>query len=95
VFLQLVDILVRESAEKLGGMRAAAAASDFERLGFLSHALKGTVGPVGADALVQMLLAVENACNRKQFNFAGQNLLMIERESENVQKEVQHFAAQL
>lgn len=95
IFLQLVDIYVDESAEKLKKMRQAATASDFEQLRQHSHALKGTVGPLGAEALMQMLIQVEDECDRKQCQCDEARMLSIERESDLVRQEVRDFVAHL
>jgi HPt (histidine-containing phosphotransfer) domain-containing protein len=93
VFLQLVEIFMRESAEKCELLRLAAAAADFEQLGFQSHALKGTVGPLGARALVQMLLLMEDECGRKQCICDAERISMIDEELSHVRREMQQFIA--
>jgi HPt (histidine-containing phosphotransfer) domain-containing protein len=95
VFLQLVDIFNSESAEKLANMRQAATASDFTALGHHSHALKGTVGPLGADALVQMLIQIEDECDRNECSCDEQRLQVVESELSQVRSEVQQFVAKL
>ena len=95
MFLQLAEIFVRESAEKFQNMRIAMAASDFTQLGRQSHALKGTVGPLGADALVEELVKIEEECNASQFQRDDARLDALEVELNQVKRELQLFIANL
>ncbi|HXA47836.1 MAG TPA: Hpt domain-containing protein [Burkholderiaceae bacterium] len=91
IFLQLAEIFQRESVKIFGEMKAAASALDFEQLGRQSHSLKGTVGPLGADKLVEMLIQIEEECNRNQRVCDENAIAKIDNELAHVQMELQQF----
>ena len=91
IFLQLAEIFQRESVAIFERMRAAALASNFAQLARESHSLKGTVGPLGADKLVDMLVEIEDECNRRQCVCDEGKLLAIADSLRRVQTELQHF----
>ncbi len=91
VFLELNAIFTREGASKFEQLCLAAAAGDLEQLGYQSHSLRGTVGPLGADALLQMLLDLENECERKQCICDQKRLSVIEEELNQVRREMQQY----
>ncbi|MEC5218307.1 HPt (histidine-containing phosphotransfer) domain-containing protein [Actimicrobium sp. GrIS 1.19] len=95
VFLELTEIFMRESTEIFAHLRTAAAAADQAQMGFRSHSLKGTVGPLGADALVEMLLAVELECSKKQCTCDVDRIAAIHHELQQVKDEMQHFINKL
>ena len=91
IFLQLAEIFQRESVAIFERMRAAALASNFEQLGRESHSLKGTVGPLGADKLVDMLVEIEDECNSSQCVCDERKLLAIADALHHVRTELRHF----
>jgi len=91
IFLQLAEILARESVAIFDQIRVAAAKSDFEQLGRQSHSLKGTVGPFGADELVNMLLQIEDECDSKNCICDERRLKIIANELNQVRTELQQF----
>ena len=93
VFLMLIEIFERDSAEKLDKMNQALARQDFEQLGFLSHALKGTVGPLGANALMQTLLRIEAECERRECRADMHTMQEIDRCLGNMRAEIADFVA--
>jgi HPt (histidine-containing phosphotransfer) domain-containing protein len=93
IFLQLVDIFKRESMEKLQAMRQAVEQGNLPQLAFNSHALKGTVGPLGVDALVEELVRIEDECNRGQAGCDAQKLAELAQQVEAIRLEVEHFVA--
>jgi HPt (histidine-containing phosphotransfer) domain-containing protein len=90
-FLLLVDIFRRESVIIFGRMREAAAKRDLPELGRQSHSLKGTVGPLGADQLVQMLLDIEDECKQGNCICDDRRLAVIEDEIKIVGAEIDDF----
>ena len=91
IFLQLVEIFKRDSLEKLQAMRQAMEQGNLPQLAFNSHALKGTVGPLGVDALVEDLIRIEDECNRGQAGCDAQKLADLTREIDAIREEVEHF----
>jgi HPt (histidine-containing phosphotransfer) domain-containing protein len=91
IFLQLVDIFRRESAVIFERMREAARVRNLSDLGRQSHALKGTVGPLGADQLVQMLLDIEDECKRGDCVCDEFRLTGVEDELKSVGAEIEDF----
>lgn len=90
-FLLLIDIFRRESVTIFGRMRDAAGNRNLPELGMHSHSLKGTVGPTGADQLVQMLLDIEDACKRGDYICDSSRLTEVERELSMVGGEINDF----
>ena len=91
IFLELAEIFMRESTEKLEKMQEAAKAGDLVALAHHSHALKGTVGPLGADVLMQELIDIEAECNAKTCNFDEHKQLFLITELNHVCRELQEF----
>ena len=91
IFLQLAEIFRHESVAIFEQMRAAALASNYEQLGRQSHSLKGTVGPLGADKLVEMLVEIEDECSSKQCVCDEKRLAEIADALQYVGTELQHF----
>lgn len=91
IFLQLAEIFRNESADIFERMRAAALASNFEQLGRQSHSLKGTVGPLGADSLVDMLVEIEEECHGKRCVCDEKRLAAIADALHHVGVELQQF----
>ena len=92
-FILLVDIFRRDTAEKLGRMREALAQGDRAQLRFSTHAMKGTVGPTGADALLRHLAALEAACRDPLYSCGAEALEHIALQVELVGEELERFAA--
>jgi len=95
IFLQLIDIFFSESAEKFEKVREAAKASNFEQLGRQCHALKGTVGPLGTDRLVQLLLEIEDECDHGACVCDEQRIALVAKELESACEEVRHYVANM
>ena len=95
IFLQLAEIFNRKSAVIFKQMQAAAAVSDFAQLGRQSHSLKGTVGPYGADKLMEMLIQIEEECDTRQCVCDEKSLATIEQELNQVRVELQQFIDRL
>jgi HPt (histidine-containing phosphotransfer) domain-containing protein len=93
-FLQLADIFRRESLVIFTRVRDAAAKGDLPELGRESHSLKGTVGPLGADQLVQMLLDIEDECRRGDCVCDATRLAGVEKELKSVGAELAYFIEQ-
>ncbi|HSY29246.1 MAG TPA: Hpt domain-containing protein [Burkholderiaceae bacterium] len=91
IFLQLAEIFRRESVAIFEKMRSAAGMHNFKELGDQSHSLKGTVGPLGADELVKMLLQIEDECNELQCICDENRLSKIDNELSQIQIELQQF----
>jgi HPt (histidine-containing phosphotransfer) domain-containing protein len=91
IFLQLAEIYKHESVKIFGQMQIAADAQDFNELGRQSHSLKGTVGPLGADDLVKILIQIEDECNRKQCQCDANRLTSIRDELAHIGTELQSF----
>ncbi|MBC7502704.1 MAG: Hpt domain-containing protein [Herminiimonas sp.] len=95
VFLELAEIFVRESTECLAHLTSAAQAGNIVQMGYQSHSLKGTVGPLGANTLTAMLFAIEEECSRKECVCDKQRLARILTELQQVNREMQHYIAHL
>jgi two-component system sensor histidine kinase/response regulator len=95
IFLELVEVFERESGAKLGAMQAAAAAADWPLLGRQAHALKGTVGPLAADALVRMLQQIEEDCRAGALADGAARVAAIEAELAAVSADVRQYTTAL
>lgn len=93
IFLELAEIFARESNDGFARLTLAAKAGDIGQMGYQSHSLKGTVGPLGASALVDMLFAIEEECEQRQCVCDDQRLACIEQELQQVQREMAHYVA--
>ncbi len=93
-FLQLAEIFRRESVSILTQMRESCGKSDLVALGRQSHSLKGTVGPLGADQLVQMLLDIEDDCVKGKYVCNEKQLAQVEDELRMVGSELTSFIEQ-
>ena len=93
IFLQLLDIFFRESREQFAKMKSAAEANDLVNCGNHSHSLKGSVGTLGANRLVQMLQTLEDDCHQKRNKCGAERISMIREELNRVRIEVQNFVA--
>ena len=94
-FMLLVDIFERDTAEKLVQMRAALTQEDRAQLTFNTHAMKGTVGPTGADKLLQQLVELEAASRDPQGKFSEQTLDELEQQVAQIREELERFASGL
>ena len=94
-FLLLVDIFMRDTADKLTKLREALSHGDRAQLAFNTHAMKGTVGPTGADALLERLVSLEAACRDPEGVFDESAITDIERQVAEIGEELQRFAANL
>ncbi len=92
-FMLLVDIFKRDTAAALATMRQALASGDRTQLAFDMHAMKGTVGPTGADSLSQQLIVLEAACGDPQGVCDDSTLADIERQVTQIREELERFAA--
>lgn len=61
VFLDLAQIFHQETVARFEDIARASAAGALRDMGFEAHSLKGTVGAVGATALVALLQQIEHA----------------------------------
>ena len=91
IFLQLAEIFKHESVKIFGQIQLAADTQDFDELGRQSHSLKGTVGPLGADDLVKILVQIEDECNRNQCQCDANRLASIRNELAHIETELQDF----
>ena len=94
-FMLLVDIFRRDTAEKLANLREALAKGDRAQLVFNTHAMKGTVGPTGADALLEKLVSLEAASRDPQGVYNAQSIDEVERQVALIKEELERFAAKL
>ncbi|HEX7640921.1 MAG TPA: Hpt domain-containing protein [Burkholderiaceae bacterium] len=94
-FMLLVDIFSRDTAEKLAGMREALIRGDRAHLVFSAHALKGTVGPTGADNLLRQLIELEAAGRDPLAALNEQTLDELEPQVARIREELERFAAGL
>ncbi len=94
-FMLLLDIFKRDTTDKLAKMRLALAQGDRAQLAFNVHAMKGTVGPTGADALMRQLVDLEAACREPHGTCDEQTLADIERQTLEIAGELERFAANL
>ena len=94
-FLQLAGIFRRESVVIMARIRNAAICDNLLDLGRQSHSLKGTVGPLGADQFVQMLLDIEDECHRGNCHCDEARLTVLEDELRQVRAELEEFIAQM
>jgi HPt (histidine-containing phosphotransfer) domain-containing protein len=94
-FMLLVDIYRRDTAEKLASLREALSKGDRAQLVFNTHAMKGTVGPTGADALMEKLVSLEAAGRDPEGIVDAQSLHDVERQVAQVREELERFAARL
>lgn len=85
------EIFFRESQAKLLAIRQAVAAGDVRASGRHCHALKGTVGPLGAAALLDLLQQVEDGCAQRGTACSAQQLATIEAELAAVSAELAAF----
>lgn len=92
-FKLLIDIFTRDTADKLARMREAIDQGDRAQLAFHAHALKGTVGPTGADALLRQLVDLEAACRDPQGVVDEAMLPGIGNQVEAIRLELERFAA--
>jgi len=90
-FLQLMEIFRRESVAIFGRIRDAAAKRNLSELHRQSHSLKGTVGPLGADQLVQMLLDIEDECKLGTCVCDDARLTRVENELKKVSADMDNF----
>lgn len=95
IFLELIEIFFRESASKFIQLKSAAAAGDVLKCGQYSHALKGTVGPLDATALMYMLQDLEDECRQQRFDCDPARVSAIGHELNQVKAEVQQFLGSL
>ena len=93
IFLQLIEIFFRESRNQFTEMKSAAAIGDMVKCGNYCHSLKGTVGALGADNLVQMLQKLEDDCHQKRGDCGTARIAMVGVELHRVRTEVQKFIA--
>ena len=93
VFLELVDIFLSDSLEKLKEMEAAVQAQDAGKLEYTSHSLKGTVSPLGAEALTQMLQDIETESCKFQRLCSSERLAQVSDELHLTRQEVMRFVA--
>jgi HPt (histidine-containing phosphotransfer) domain-containing protein len=91
IFLQLAEIFKHESVKIFGQLQLAARTLDVDDLGRQSHSLKGTVGPLGADGLIKILIQIEDECNRKQCQCDANRLASISNELTQIGAELQDF----
>lgn len=61
IFRSLAALLVRETHLRFDAIAAATTAGDARSMGFAAHTLKGSVANVGADSMVALLRAIEQA----------------------------------
>ncbi|HEY8022982.1 MAG TPA: Hpt domain-containing protein [Burkholderiaceae bacterium] len=94
IFLQLTGIFMRDSTEQFAKITLALAQGNLQELGFHSHALKGTVGPLGAELLLAMLIRIEEDCKRQECEFATRTVPEIGRYLEGMREEVTRFIGQ-
>ncbi len=92
-FMLLVDIFKRDTVEKLSNMREALIRGDRAQLTFGIHAMKGTVGPTGADNLLQQLVDLETISRDPQGVIDGHVLDDVERQIARIREELEQFAA--
>ncbi len=92
-FKLLVDIFKRDTEDKLAKMRQALANGDRAQLAFQTHALKGTVGPTGADVLLQQLVDLEVACKDPQGAVDETTFAQIEQQVGQIREELECFVA--
>lgn len=95
LFLQLHEIFVREGGEKFAKMIEAASTGHIEQLGRHSHALKGTVGPLGAGNLVGMLQKIEDECLHQRCLCGADRLDQVKNEMDAVRREMDHYILSL
>src|SRR6185437_7874586 len=88
-FLLLIDIFKRDTADKLAKLREALAHGDRAQLAFNTHALKGTVGPTGADALFARLVELEHACRSPEGVFGDDAIADVERQVRQILVELE------
>lgn len=93
IFIQLIEIFFRESRNQFTEIKSAAAIGDIVKCGNHCHSLKGTVGALGADNLVQMLQKLEDDCNQKRGDCGAARIAMLSDELHRVRTEVQKFIA--
>jgi HPt (histidine-containing phosphotransfer) domain-containing protein len=91
VFIELADIFLSESISKYASLQRAALTSDWKTLGYESHSLKGTVGPLGADVLFHLLETIEIECDQNNCICDQQRLSVINSELNHIRAEVGHF----
>lgn len=94
-FMLLVDIYRRDTAEKLAAMQRAIKQGDWEQFAFNTHALKGTVGPTGADILLDDLVRLEAQARSTRTACDAAALAGIERQLGEIRQELERFAAML
>lgn len=95
LYLELSSIFLRESVDQYAALVRAAGQGDLEQLGRHSHALKGTVGPLGATLLIGMLAAIEQECRQGQCRCGPERLGRLAHELAQARTEIAHFRAQL
>lgn len=94
LFLMMTDIFFRECAAKWSALQQAAAAQDVRAAGRHSHALKGTVGPLAATTLLNLLEQLEADC-AVQRRVDPRGLARIQAELKEVVAEVRRFVSTL
>jgi HPt (histidine-containing phosphotransfer) domain-containing protein len=95
IFRSLAVILVRETHLRFDAVASAAAAGDARTMGFAAHGLKGTVSTVGAEDVVTLLRAIEQAGLREGRVGEETQLEALHLGLGAIRDEVAHFLKQL
>jgi hypothetical protein len=95
MFQKLSEIFFRDCGLKFAALKQAFEAGDRQAIGFHSHALKSTVGPMAATKLLGMLQALEQECEHPGPPCEMARLNTIKAELHAVADAVRHFGGQL
>ena len=95
VFFELAEVFREESVSRYDDIARAAAAGALNDMGFEAHSLKGTVGAVGAQALVALLQDIEHAGLRHHRPCTGEQLAQLRELLQSARDDMARFVADL
>lgn len=94
-FRSLAALLVRETHLRFDAIVATAAAGDARTMGFAAHTLKGSMANVGADGVVALLRAIEQAGLREGRVCEPAQIDMLRMQLRAIRDEVEIFLSGL
>ena len=95
IFLDLAQVFHQETIARFDDIVRASAAGAFADMGYEAHSLKGTVGAVGAQALVALLQDIEHAGLRHHRPCTGEQLAQLRELLQSARDDMARFVADL
>ena len=84
VFREIVEEFIEFMTEKAAEIRQAHAAKDFERLAELAHAVKGSGGTAGFDALTEPAKELQQLAQDRQYESMAQEVRTLSELAERI-----------